>query len=562
MQRLPPDPSWHHDAIIYQLHVKAFRDSNRDGFGDFRGLLEKLDYIADLGVTAIWLLPFYPSPLKDDGYDIADFTGVHPNYGTLDDVVAVLQAAHARGLRVITELVINHTSDQHPWFQRARAAPPGSPEREFYVWSDDPNKYAGTRVIFSDTETSNWTWDPVAQQFFWHRFFTHQPDLNFDNPAVLEGVLDVMRFWLGLGVDGLRLDAIPYLIEREGTSCENLPETHVVLKKLRAVMDAEFPGRVFLAEANLPPSQVREYFGDGDECHMAFHFPVMPRMYMALAREDRTPIVDIMERTPAIPSQCQWAIFLRNHDELTLEMVTDDERAYMYDAYARDPRMRVNVGIRRRLATLMDNGRDEIELMHALLLSLPGSPVLYYGDEIGMGDNIYLGDRNAVRTPMQWSADRNAGFSSVQSAALYFPIIVDPPYGYQTVNVEAQESTVTSLLQWVRAIVRLRRQNHAFGRGTFEPLAPANRRVLAFLRRWEDQVILCVNNLARHAQYAELDLSEFEGWSPMELWSGQAFPTIGTTPYLLTMSGRDFLWFRLQPPGGPERLGAIGPVGA
>jgi maltose alpha-D-glucosyltransferase / alpha-amylase len=562
MQRLPPDPSWHHDAIIYQLHVKAFRDSNRDGFGDFRGLLEKLDYIAELGVTAIWLLPFYPSPLKDDGYDIADFTGVHPNYGTLDDVVAVLQAAHARGLRVITELVINHTSDQHPWFQRARTSPPGSPEREFYVWSDDPNKYAGTRVIFSDTETSNWTWDPVAQQFFWHRFFTHQPDLNFDNPAVLEGVLDVMRFWLGLGVDGLRLDAIPYLIEREGTSCDNLPETHVVLKKLRAVMDAEFPGRVFLAEANLPPSQVREYFGDGDECHMAFHFPVMPRMYMALAREDRTPIVDIMERTPAIPSQCQWAIFLRNHDELTLEMVTDDERAYMYDAYARDPRMRVNVGIRRRLATLMDNGRDEIELMHALLLSLPGSPVLYYGDEIGMGDNIYLGDRNAVRTPMQWSADRNAGFSSVQSAALYFPIIVDPPYGYQTVNVEAQESTVTSLLQWVRAIVRLRRQNHAFGRGTFEPLAPANRRVLAFLRRWEDQVILCVNNLARHAQYAELDLSEFEGWSPMELWSGQAFPTIGTTPYLLTMSGRDFLWFRLQPPGGPERLGAIGPVGA
>jgi len=562
MQRLPPDPSWHHDAIIYQLHVKAFRDSNRDGFGDFRGLLEKLDYIAELGVTAIWLLPFYPSPLKDDGYDIADFTGVHPNYGTLDDVVAVLQAAHARGLRVITELVINHTSDQHPWFQRARTSPPGSPERDFYVWSDDPNKYAETRVIFSDTETSNWTWDPVAQQFFWHRFFSHQPDLNFDNPAVLEGVLDVMRFWLGLGVDGLRLDAIPYLIEREGTSCENLPETHVVLKKLRAVMDAEFPGRVFLAEANLPPSQVREYFGDGDECHMAFHFPVMPRMYMALAREDRTPIIDIMERTPAIPSQCQWAIFLRNHDELTLEMVTDDERAYMYDAYARDPRMRVNVGIRRRLAPLMDNGRDEIELMHALLLSLPGSPVLYYGDEIGMGDNIYLGDRNAVRTPMQWSADRNAGFSSVQSAALYFPVIVDPPYGYQTVNVEAQESTVTSLLQWVRSIVRLRRQYHAFGRGTFEPLAPANRRMLAFLRRWEDQVILCVNNLARHAQYAELDLSEFEGWSPMELWSGQAFPTIGTAPYLLTMSGRDFLWFRLQPPGGPERLGAIGPVGA
>jgi maltose alpha-D-glucosyltransferase/alpha-amylase len=562
MAPLPPDPSWHHDAIIYQLHVKAYRDSNRDGFGDFRGLLEKLDYIADLGVTAVWLLPFYPSPLKDDGYDIADFTGVHSNYGTLEDVVAFLDAAHARGLRVITELVINHTSDQHPWFQRARTAPRGSPERDFYVWSDDPNKYSGARIIFTDTESSNWAWDPVAQQFFWHRFFSHQPDLNFDNPAVLDGVLDVMRFWLRLGVDGLRLDAIPYLVEREGTNCENLPETHVVLKKLRAVLDAEFPGRVFLAEANQWPSDVRPYFGDGDECHMAFHFPVMPRMYMALAREDRTPIVEIMAQTPAIPSQCQWAIFLRNHDELTLEMVTDEERDYMYSAYAKDPRMRVNVGIRRRLAPLMDNGRDEIELMHALLMSLPGSPVLYYGDEIGMGDNVYLGDRNGVRTPMQWSADRNGGFSSVATAALYSPIIVDPPYGYHTVNVEAQESTVTSLLQWIRAIVRLRRRYCAFGRGTFEPLAPENRRVLAFLRRWQDEVILCVNNLARHAQYVELDLREFDGWSPMELWSGQAFPTIGTLPYLLTLSGRDFLWFRLQPPGGPERLGAIAPVGA
>jgi len=562
MTTLPPDPSWHHDAIIYQLHVKAYRDANRDGFGDFRGLLERLDYIANLGVTAVWLLPFYPSPLKDDGYDIADFTGVHPNYGSLDDVVAFLDAAHVRGLRVITELVINHTSDQHPWFQRARTSPKGSPERDFYVWSDDPNKYAGTRIIFTDTETSNWTWDPVAQQFFWHRFFSHQPDLNFDNPAVLDGVLDVMRFWLRLGVDGLRLDAIPYLVEREGTSCENLPETHAVLKKLRAVLDAEFPGRIFLAEANQWPTDVREYFGNGDECHMAFHFPVMPRMYMAVAREDRTPIIDIMERTPAIPSQCQWAIFLRNHDELTLEMVTEDERAFMYGRYASDPRMRVNVGIRRRLAPLMDNGRDEIELMHALLMSLPGSPVLYYGDEIGMGDNIYLGDRNGVRTPMQWSADRNAGFSSVATAALYFPVIVDPPYGYHTVNVEAQESTVTSLLQWIRAIIRLRRRYCAFGRGTFEPLAPENRRVLAFLRRWQDEVILCVNNLARHAQYVELDLSEFDGWSPMELWSGQAFPTISTRPYLLTLSGRDFLWFQLQPPGGPERLGAIAPVGA
>jgi maltose alpha-D-glucosyltransferase / alpha-amylase len=562
MHELPPDPSWHHDAIIYQLHVKAFRDASRDGYGDFRGLLEKLDYIATLGVTAVWLLPFYPSPLKDDGYDISDFTGVHPSYGTLDDVVAFLDAAHARGLRVITELVINHTSDQHAWFQRARTAPKGSPERDFYVWSDDPNRYSGARIIFTDTETSNWTWDPIAQQFFWHRFFSHQPDLNFDNPAVLDAVLDVMRFWLRLGVDGLRLDAIPYLVEREGTNCENLPETHAVLKKLRAVLDAEFPGRIFLAEANQWPSDVREYFGDGDECHMAFHFPVMPRMYMAVAREDRTPIVETMARTPPIPAGCQWAIFLRNHDELTLEMVTDDERDYMYSAYAKDPRMRVNVGIRRRLAPLMENGRDEIELMHALLMSLPGSPVLYYGDEIGMGDNIYLGDRNGVRTPMQWSADRNAGFSSVPSAALYFPVIVDPPYGYQTVNVEAQEATLTSLLQWVRAIVRLRRQYSAFGRGSFEPLAPENRRVLAFLRRWEDQVILCVNNLSRHAQYVELDLRKFDGWSPMELWSGQAFPKIGQLPYLLTMNGRDFLWFRLMPAGGPDRLGAVGLVGA
>jgi maltose alpha-D-glucosyltransferase / alpha-amylase len=562
MTTLPLDPAWHHDAIIYQLHVKAFRDSNRDGFGDFRGLLEKLDYIAELGVTAIWLLPFYPSPLKDDGYDIADFTGVHPNYGSLDDVVAFLDAAHARGLRVITELVINHTSDQHPWFQRARTAPKGSPERDFYVWSDDPNKYAQARIIFTDTETSNWTWDPLAQQFFWHRFFSHQPDLNFDNPAVLDGVLDVMRFWLRLGVDGLRLDAIPYLVEREGTSCENLPETHVVLKKLRAVLDAEFPGRIFLAEANQWPTDVREYFGNGDECHMAFHFPVMPRMYMALAREDRTPIVDIMDRTPDIPDNCQWAMFLRNHDELTLEMVTDVERDYLWSTYATDPRARINLGIRRRLASLMDNDRRKIELMNSLLMSFPGTPIIYYGDEIGMGDNIYLGDRNGVRTPMQWSADRNAGFSSVASAALYFPVIVDPPYGYQTVNVEAQESTVTSLLQWIRAIIRLRRRYCAFGRGTFEPLAPENRRVLAFLRRWQDEVILCVNNLARHAQYVELDLTEFEGWSPMELWSGQAFPTITTRPYLLTLSGRDFLWFRLQPPGGPERLGAIAPVGA
>ncbi|MDB4886365.1 MAG: trehalose synthase [Gemmatimonadetes bacterium] len=556
------DPSWHHDAVIYQLHVKAFRDSNRDGFGDFRGLIEKLDYIAELGVSAVWLLPFYPSPLKDDGYDIADYTAVHPNYGSTEDFREFLTAAHARGLRVITELVINHTSDQHPWFQRARNAPKGSPERDFYVWGDDPNRYAEARIIFTDTETSNWTWDPVAQQFFWHRFFSHQPDLNFDNPAVLEALLDVMRFWLDMGVDGLRLDAIPYLVEREGTNCENLPETHAILKRMRAVMDAEYPDRLFLAEANQWPEDVRPYFGDGDECHMAFHFPVMPRMYMAVAQEDRMPIVDIMAKTPPIPPQCQWAIFLRNHDELTLEMVTEDERAFMYGHYAKDQRMRINVGIRRRLAPLMENGRAEIELMHALLMSLPGSPVLYYGDEIGMGDNIYLGDRNGVRTPMQWSSDRNAGFSSAENAALYFPVIVDAPYGFQTINVETQEATASSLLNWVRAIVRLRQRYQAFGRGTFEPLAPQNRRVLAFLRRWDGEVILCVNNLARHAQYVELDLREFEGWSPMEMWSGQPFPRIGELPYLLTMNGRDFLWFKLQPPGGPERLGAVSTVGA
>jgi maltose alpha-D-glucosyltransferase/alpha-amylase len=558
MHDRPHDPSWHHDAVIYQLHVKAFCDSNRDGFGDFRGLLQKLDYIAELGVTAIWLLPFYPSPLKDDGYDIADYTSVHPSYGTIEDFKEFLDRAHTRGLKVITELVINHTSDQHPWFQRARLAPKGSPERDFYVWGDDPNRYEEARIIFTDTETSNWSWDPVAQQFFWHRFFSHQPDLNFDNPAVLASILEVMRFWLRLGVDGLRLDAIPYLVERDGTNCENLPETHAVLKKMRAVLDAEFGDRIFLAEANQWPTDVRPYFGDGDECHMAFHFPVMPRMYMAVAQEDRTPIVDIMARTPPIPPQCQWAIFLRNHDELTLEMVTEDERTFMYGHYARDARMRINVGIRRRLAPLMDNGRKEIELMHALLLSLPGSPVLYYGDELGMGDNIFLGDRNGVRTPMQWTADRNAGFSGVASAALYFPVIVDPPYGYQTVNVEAQEATSTSLLQWMRSIVRLRRRYRAFGRGTFEPLAPQNRRVLVFLRRHGDEIILCVNNLARHAQYVELDLREFDGWSPMELWSGQPFPKIGELPYLLTLNGRDFMWFKLAPPGGAQRLDAVG----
>src|SRR6476646_9717499 len=457
MHDRPHDPSWHHDAVIYQLHVKAFRDSNRDGFGDFRGLIEKLDYIAELGVTAVWLLPFYPSPLRDDGYDIADYCGVHPSYGTVDDFKEFLDAAHARGLKVITELVINHTSDQHAWFQRARLAPKGSPEREMYVWSDDPNKYAGARIIFTDTETSNWTWDPVAQQFFWHRFFSHQPDLNFDNPAVLESILDVMRFWLRMGVDGLRLDAIPYLIERDGTNCENLPETHVILKKMRAALDAEFTNRLFLAEANQWPPDVIPYFGDSDECHMAFHFPLMPRMYMALRKEDRTPIVEIMQRTPAIPDDCQWAIFLRNHDELTLEMVTDEERDYMYREYARDPRARINLGIRRRLAPLLDGDRAQAELLSALLMSMPGSPVLYYGDEILMGDNVYLGDRTGVRTPMQWNGDRNAGFSRADPSRLYCGVIQDPLYHYQARNVEASLRTPRSFLMWLRRIIRVRK---------------------------------------------------------------------------------------------------------
>src|SRR6476646_59583 len=468
MQPLPPDPSWHHDAIIYQLHVKAFRDSNRDGYGDFRGLLEKLDYIAELGVTAVWLLPFYPSPLKDDGYDIADYCGVHPSYGSLEDVIAFLDAAHQRGLRVITELVINHTSDQHPWFQRARLAPKGSTERDFYVWSDDPNKYAGSRIIFTDTESSNWAWDPVAQQFYWHRFFSHQPDLNFDNPAVLEAVLDVMRFWLRLGVDGLRLDAIPYLIERDGTINENLPETHDILKRIRREVDASYEGRVLLAEANQWPSDVRAYFGDADECHMAFHFPLMPRMFMALRQEERHPIVEIMNQTPEVPEACQWAIFLRNHDELTLEMVTDEERDYMYGQYAADPQMRLNLGIRRRLAPLMENSRRRIELMNSLLFTMPGTPVIYYGDEIGMGDNVYLGDRNGVRTPMQWSSDRNGGFSRCDPGRLFLPAIMDPVYGYDAINVEAQERSPFSLLHWMKRMIALRKQHSVFGRGSIQ----------------------------------------------------------------------------------------------
>ena len=552
------DPLWYKDAIVYQTHVKSFRDANADGYGDFRGLTESLDYIQQLGATCVWLLPFYPSPLRDDGYDISSYEAINMTYGTVEDFQAFLDAAHARGLKVITELVINHTSDQHPWFQRARRAPKDSRERNWYVWSDDPNKYAGTRIIFTDTETSNWTWDPVAQQFFWHRFFSHQPDLNFDNPEVVEAVKNVMRFWLKMGVDGLRLDAIPYLIERDGTNCENLPETHALLKDLRATLDAEYEHRIFLAEANQWPTDVRQYFGSSDECHMAFHFPVMPRMYMALRKEDRTPIVDIMRQTPPIPEDCQWAIFLRNHDELTLEMVTDEERDYMYKEYARESRMRINVGIRRRLAPLMDNGRRQIEIMNALLMSMPGTPIIYYGDEIGMGDNVYLGDRNGVRTPMQWSTDRNAGFSDADSAALYSPLIVDPPYGYQGINVTAQERTSTSLLRWMRRLIAVRREFKAFGRGTWEPLHPDNRRVLVFLRRYKDELILCVNNLSRFAQYVELDLREFQGMVPLELYSKNTFPPVGELPYLLTMGPHNFLWFRLMAPEQAKQYSSRG----
>jgi maltose alpha-D-glucosyltransferase / alpha-amylase len=540
------DPLWYKDAVMYQIHIKSFRDHNRDGFGDFKGLIEKLDYIQGLGADTIWMLPFYPSPLRDDGYDIAEYEAINSTYGTIEDFKLFLARAHERGIRVITELVINHTSDQHPWFQRARRAPSGSPERDFYVWSDDPTRFAGARIIFTDTETSNWAWDPVAKSFYWHRFFSHQPDLNFDNPKVLEAVKNVMRFWLRMGVDGLRLDAIPYLIEREGTNCENLPETHAALKELRAALDAEFKGRIFLAEANQWPTDVRPYFGNGDECHMAFHFPLMPRMYMALRREDTTPIVEIMQRTPPIPEDCQWAIFLRNHDELTLEMVTDEERDYMYSEYARDSRMRINVGIRRRLAPLLDNGRRQIELMNALLLSMPGTPIIYYGDEIGMGDNVYLGDRNGVRTPMQWSPDRNAGFSEADSAQLYSPVIVDMPYGYQAVNVESQERTQTSLLRWMRRIIGIRRQYQAFSRGSWEPLHPQNTKVLAYLRRYGNETILCVANLSRYAQYVELDLREFDRVDPVELFSKNCFPRIGELPYLLTLGPHMFLWFLLS----------------
>ena len=543
------DPLWYKDAIIYELPVKSFCDGNEDGVGDFQGLHEKLDYLQNLGVTCLWLLPFFPSPLKDDGYDIADYVNVHPSYGTLEDFKKFLQAAHERGLQVVIELVLNHTSDQHPWFQRARSAPPGSPERDYYVWSDTDQLYQQARIIFVDAERSNWTWDPVAHAYYWHRFFQYQPDLNYDNPAVVREMLAVLDFWLDLGVDGFRIDAVPYLIERDNTSCENLPETHAIMKAIRAHIDARAPGRMLLAEANQLPADVRAYFGDGDQCHMAYHFPVMPRIFMALHLEDRQPITDVMEQTPPIPDSCQWALFLRNHDELTLEMVTSDERDYMYLAYSMDPQARLNLGIRRRLAPLVGNSRPRIELLVGLLFSFPGTPIIYYGDEIGMGDNLYLGDRNGVRTPMQWTGDRNAGFSRADPARLYSPVVMDPVYGYPAVNVEAQESDAASLLYWMRNMIRLRKLFKVFGRGTMEFLSPANRKVLAYLRRYREGVILCVANLSRTVQPAELDLSAFAGLTPVEMLGYTEFPTIGTLPYFLTLGPYGFYWFELERSG-------------
>jgi maltose alpha-D-glucosyltransferase / alpha-amylase len=539
------DPLWYKDALIYELHVRAFNDSNGDGIGDFPGLLKKLDYLEDLGVTAIWLLPFYPSPLKDDGYDIADYTGVNPAYGTLEDFRDLLEQAHRRNLRVITELVINHTSDQHPWFQEARSSP-DNPRREWYVWSDTDDRYPGVRVIFKDTELSNWAWDPVSKSYYWHRFFSHQPDLNYDNPAVREEMGKVLKFWRDLGVDGFRVDAVPYLVEREGTSCENLPETHEVVKFLRRRLDEDYSQNFLLAEANQGPTEVRAYFGNGDESHMAFHFPLMPRMFMAVKLEDRKPVVDILERTPEIPQVCQWGIFLRNHDELTLEMVSDAERDYMYDVYALDKTARLNLGIRRRLAPLMENDRRRLELMNGMLMSLPGSPILYYGDEIGMGDNIYLGDRNGVRTPMQWSGGWNAGFSAADPERLYLPLVSNPVYGYQTVNVEAQRRSDHSLFSWMKRLIRVRKSCRAFSQGRLELLQPRNHRVFAYTRELENEKALVINNLSSSAQAVELDLRNFEGHIPIEMFGGNPFPRIGRLPYLLTLGPYHFYWFRLR----------------
>ncbi len=550
------DPQWFKRAVFYEVLVRAFKDSNGDGQGDLRGLTEKLDYLDWLGVDCVWLPPFFSSPMRDGGYDVSDYTNVLEDFGTLGDFIEFVDAAHARGIRVIIDFVMNHTSDQHPWFQASRHDPDG-PYGDFYVWSDTDEKYEDARIIFVDTETSNWTFDPVRKQYFWHRFFSHQPDLNFDNPDVQQAVLEALCFWLDLGIDGFRLDAVPYLFEREGTNCENLPETHDFLKRVRAEVDRLYPDRVLLCEANQWPADVVEYFGDpkvgGDECHMAFHFPVMPRLFMAVRRESRYPISEIMAQTPEIPADCQWGIFLRNHDELTLEMVTDEERDYMWGEYAKDPRMKANIGIRRRLAPLLENDRNQLELFTALLLSLPGSPVLYYGDEIGMGDNIWLGDRDGVRTPMQWTPDRNAGFSTCNPGQLNLPVILDPIYGYQVTNVEAQLASGTSLLHWTRRMIQVRKENPAFGLGCFTDLGGSNPSVLAFVRNFGDDIVLCVNNLSRFPQPVELDLRHYEGYRPVELLGGVEFPAIGELPYFLTLHGHGFYWFRLTRPDAGGR---------
>jgi maltose alpha-D-glucosyltransferase/alpha-amylase len=539
------EPLWFKRAVFYEIHIRGFFDGNDDGAGDFVGLRDKLDYLQWLGIDCIWLLPMYASPLRDGGYDIADFYAIHPDYGTVEDFREFVEAAHQRGMRVIADLVMNHTSSDHPWFQESRSGP-DSPKRDWYVWSDTDQRYRDARVIFVDSESSNWTWDPVAGAYYWHRFFHHQPDLNYENPEVQEAMLDVLRFWLDLGIDGFRLDAVPYLYEREGTSCENLDATHAFLKRVRAEVDSRYPDRVLLAEANQWPDDVVQYFGDGDECHMAFHFPVMPRMFMALRREEARPMIEILEGTPPIPDTAQWGLFLRNHDELTLEMVTDEERDYMNAEYAKDPRMKINLGIRRRLAPLLDNGRDEIALMHAILFSLPGSPVLYYGDEIGMGDNVYLGDRDGVRTPMQWTGDRNAGFSRADFAQLYLPPLMDPVFGFQAVNVEAQLRTPTSFLRWMHRFIALRKEHPVFGLGAYEALKPENPHIFAHLRQFEEDIVLCVHNLARSAQAVELDLSRFAGRVPEEMFGRSRFPAIGELPYLLTLAPRGFFWFRLR----------------
>ena len=539
------DALWYKDAIIYQVHVRTFHDSNGDGNGDFLGLEKKLDYLEELGVSAIWLMPFFPSPLRDDGYDIADYDSVHPSYGTLEDFRKVLDSAHRRGIRVIIEMVLNHTSDQHPWFQEARISQ-DNPRRDWYVWSDTDTRFKDTRIIFLDTEKSNWAWDPASKSFYWHRFFSHQPDLNYDNRAVREQMWNVMKFWLEMGVDGFRLDAVPYLIEREGTNCENLPETHAIIKELRRRLDEQFPGRMLLAEANQWPADLRPYFGDSDEFHMAFHFPLMPRMFMGLKLEDRKPITEILQQTPEIPPSCQWSLFLRNHDELTLEMVTDIERDYMYDMYAQDKTMRLNLGIRRRLAPLLNNDRRRIELMNAMLMSLPGTPIIYYGDEIAMGDNISLGDRNGVRTPMQWTGGWNAGFSTAEPEKLYAPLIHDPVYGYPAVNVAAQRESEHSLFHWMRRIIAIRKSSAVFGRGSIEFLYPANHRILAYLRRLGNETVLIVNNLSSAAQPVELDLRRYKGNVLIEMFGNNLFPRVGELPYLLTLGPYQSYWFRMR----------------